>query len=69
MVRQSGSEGEGWPPLTVEERCSIQRLSLGNESDPEYDDMVDEDALERGEKDQTTDWTNRMLEKRDKRVI
>ena len=29
--------------------------------------MVDEDALERGEKDPTTDSTNRMLEKRDKR--
>ena len=29
--------------------------------------MVDEDALERGEKDPTADWTNRMLEKRDKR--
>ena len=50
-------------------RCSIQRLSLGNESesDPKHDNMVDQNAMERGEEDTTIDWTTGMLDKRDKR--
>ena len=48
-------------------RCSIQRLSLGNELDPKQDNMVDQNALERGEEDTTTDWTTGMLKTRDMR--